>query len=428
MTTRTLFPVRGPTGKDYSIEFQTAADYATAWARLLERWRNADSVAHCLCRPAQSVPLVLRRYASSKVALARHPHTGPNHDGACRYFGPSVSGAIARAYQSGVVDEDDGIYKVQLAAGRTMREPLTDVEPVEPRLRRGPGVPRQRAMTALGLLKLLWEIAVLHEYRPAWAATRAKPASVAGLLLDAATDVRWGRAELSVSLQVGPAPAKGRLAEHNRSVAANAIKQRTRVVVVSRLKPYSDGAQTPAVDLAAHRHVPLAGWDCIRPFLSEAHAQGLERSFQRELVAWRNGEPTYAILMVQPKPTGEHFELVRIALMRVSPRAIPLDSGYEAQIEDALVVQGRTFDKPMRYIDGDDTLPDFRLLDTGGAPLPMEVFGLTDPAYQQRMREKETFYDQQPDPPGWWRWDAFAGHPIAPFPERALPRKQPSTS
>lgn len=415
MTTRTRFPVLGPTGKPYSPQFQTEDTYAAAWSRLLERWHAEGSASQCLCRPARPVPLVLRRYASGTVALARHPHTGPDHDGACRYYGPSITGALAHAYETGVAEEVDGVYKVRLATGRAMEEGETQATAVEPRPRLGPGIPRQRAMTTLGLLKLLWEIAALHEYRPAWAASRAKPASVAGLLLDAATNVRWGRASLSDSLQVGPAPRNGGLAAHNRHVAAAATEQRTRVVIVSRLKPYSDGTQTPAVVLAAKHRVPLAGWDCIRPFLREAHTHSLERSFQRELAAWRAGAPTYAVLIVQPQPEGEHFDLVRMALMRVSPRAIPLDSGYEAEVEDALVAQDRAFDKPMRYADGDDTLPDFRLLDAGDRPVPMEVFGRDDPDYRVRMEEKMVGYDREFTREGWWFWIASESSLMPPF-------------
>lgn len=425
MTTRTRFPVLGPTGQRYSPEFQTEDQFAANWTRLLERWRTEHSVVHCLCRPNQPVPLVVRRYATGTLALVRHPHTGPQHDGACRYFGPSTTEAIERAYESGVVVEDDGLYTVRLAAGRAMKEDTAEAVEVEPRPRLGPGVPRQRAMTALGLLKLLWEIAVLHQYRPVWAPARAKPSSVAGLLLNAAESVRWGRARLSRNLQVGSAPHNGRLAAHNRKVAAAAIEQRTRVVVVGCLQPYRTGGEgASAIDVAAGQCVPLDGQDCACPSLPKAHAQGLERSFQRELAAWRAGAPTYAVLIVQPAPEGEHFDLVRIALLRVSPRAIPLDSGYEAQVEEALAAQRRSFDKPMRYIDGDDTLPDFRLLDVGRAPLPMEVFGRADPEYQARMRKKEALYESLPDPPGWWRWDAFARDPIPPFPPTPAANKK----
>lgn len=150
---------------------------------------------------------------------------------------------------------------------------------------------------------------------------------------------------------------------------------------MGRLKPYSDGKEGRPADLATGQALPFAGWECIRPLLDVGHAQGLQRSFARELQGWRNGAVTYAIVIDQPQPEGSGFDLVELALLRVSPRAIPLDSSYEATAEDALVAQDRSFDKPMRYVDGDDTLPNFRLLDAGEHPVPMEVFGRNDPDY-----------------------------------------------
>lgn len=305
MTTRTLFPVQGPTGETYSSQYQTDASYAGAWSRRLREWRAAKGkgAVHCLCCRARPVPLVLRQRANNNVTLARHPHTGPDHDTACRYFGPSIAGAIARAYETGVVKEVDGLYQVRLAVGRTMHEPRDDVPPGEHRPLRGTSLPRQRAMTALGLLKLLWEIAVLHEYRPAWAAARAKPASVAGLLLAAAESIRWAKSSLANGLQVGSAYKTGRLVEHNRQVAASARKKGTRLVVVGCLRPYDAHARGRPVDLVAGQQIPLDGEECTRPVLSDGHAHGLQHSFNRELQAWRQGATVYAILIVNHRPT-----------------------------------------------------------------------------------------------------------------------------
>ncbi|MBO0395471.1 DUF1173 family protein [Stenotrophomonas maltophilia] len=423
MTTKTLFSVLGLDGTSYSAAFQTERAHATDWARLLGQWhgakRGAANSVQCQCRPAQSIPLVLRQYETGKFTLARYPGSGPQHDSTCRYFGPSISGAISNAYVDGVVKEDDGIYTVRLATGRSMQEALINTECVEPRPGQGPGVSKQRAMTTLGLMQLLWEIAGLHEYRPAWKETRANSPTVASLLLNAAADVRWGQAELRDSLQVASTARNGGLSKHNKDVAANAIKDRTRLVVIGRLKKYKAGTQASAVDLAASLRVPIEGVDCANPYLSKVQAQSLHHSFQRELSAWRTGATTYVALIVEPEAGQSYFNLVRIALMHVSPRAIPLDSSYEAQVEDALAGQNRTFVKPIRHVDGDATLPDFQLLDAGSSPLPMEVFGLNTPAYQTRMKEKEIYYNQQPNPPGWWRWDAFNGSPMPAFPARA---------
>lgn len=416
MTQKKLFPVLGPNGNIYNADFQTEDTYAASWAAMLGRWHSTAATVQCLCRKAAPPPLVIREYRGGKYGLARHPHTGPDHDSGCKYYGPSVKGGwMEHAYLPGVVEEDKGRYKVTLGVGRDMQEPHAGVPGVEIRPAHGDGAPRQSKMTALGLLTLLWEIAALHAYRPAWAATRAKPASISGLLLDAADDVRWGKSSLAKSLQVGSAPKIGRLVEHNKAVAVSSRKQRTRLIVIGRLKAYAPPDADRPVDLVAESPVPLAGWECVRPFLTEDHLRGLQHSFARELQAWRKGAATYAILIAEPRPASKYFDLLQIALMRVSERAIPLDSCHEAAVEEALVQAGRHFDKPMRYVQDDETLPDFRLLDTGASPMPMEVFGLTNPAYQARRQEKIAMYDREYTPTGWWYWDAFNGTPMPPI-------------
>lgn len=90
--------------------------------------------------------------------------------------------------------------------------------------------------------------------------------------------------------------------------------------------------------------------------------------------------------------------------MRVSPRFIPVDSGYKEIIEE----QERSFIKPLQFDADDDTLPDFLLTDTGGErALPMEVFGMKTPEYITRRNEKIAFYnDKYSDQGG--GWDAAA--------------------
>lgn len=209
------------------------------------------------------------------------------------------------------------------------------------------------------------------------------------------------------------------MANHNKRVAEGARKSRSRMVVIGLLKAHVTNGQPTGVDLAAGARVPFAGWGCAHLLLTEAHWDGLQRSFRRELEAWRKGSPTYAIAIVEPTRYGSNFDLVQIALMRVSPRAIPLDSGYEADVEDVLVAAERSFVKPIRYAEGDNTLPDFELLDVAHPPLPMEVFGLNSDEYAKRMQDKVAHYDQKHGPGGWWRWDAFSGVNVPALPPAA---------
>ncbi|AVU00508.1 DUF1173 family protein [Xanthomonas oryzae pv. oryzae] len=391
------------------------AQFKDKWQSLLRSWHMSKQQVQCLCRPSSPVRLVLRKNsASGVISLARHPHTGPDHDVECQYSGISTSGALSRAYESGAVEDTDGFYKIRLSAGRSMSAENSGVASPEPCVRSKAGLPRQGTLSCLGLLQLLWELAALNVYRPEWASKRADKKSIAGFLLNAAEGIRWSRASLDNSLQVGPALGKGGLFKHNQQVAATAKKNRTRVIVISPLVPHCTAQ--PACDFCENSPVPLVTGECIRPLLEQGHIYGLNRSFDRELNAWRKGALVYASLIIEPKQDGDGFKLVQIALMRVSPRAIPLDSDYEAEVEERLVSQSRRFDKPIRYADGDETLPDFRLLDVGTAPVILEVFGLKDADYNSRMQAKIIHYDNQFTPEGWWSWHAYKTQEMPPFP------------
>jgi len=98
-----------------------------------------------------------------------------------------------------------------------------------------------------------------------------------------------------------------------------------------------------------------------------------------------------------------------------------VDSDYEARIEALLVEQRRVFVKPLRYTEGDESLPDFELHDVGDAPYVMEVFGRNDLPYAARARDKSARNDARYGADGWWRWRAYTEAEPPEFPS-ARPR------
>lgn len=109
--------------------------------------------------------------------------------------------------------------------------------------------------------------------------------------------------------------------------------------------------------------------------------------------------------------------------MVVTPRFIPVDSGYEADVEARLCQEERSFLKPLRLDAEDDTLPDFVLTDLQGQrPMPMEVFGMKTAEYLARKQTKIAFYDSKYGREGWWFWDAAfdtTGKNIPSFPKQS---------
>ena len=95
---------------------------------------------------------------------------------------------------------------------------------------------------------------------------------------------------------------------------------------------------------------------------------------------------------------------------------IVIHSAHERLVADRLVIEGRSFIKPLRYdtSEEDAVFPDFLLTDVAGTPLPMEVWGLNSPDYLARRQEKLRHYGAR-----LWEWDVFSEKEMKPFPPRA---------
>ncbi|WP_336389644.1 DUF1173 family protein [Pantoea ananatis] len=203
-----------------------------------------------------------------------------------------------------------------------------------------------------------------------------------------------------------------------------AEKNKRRLVVVSILAGWNEAAE-----VRLQTTLPLGLFfgfpDLVLP---EDVRLRLERSFGRELGDWRRGMKVVVIAETEPpETTFRHFDgrnrpsscstVIDVALMTVSPRFIPLDSGYEAAVEEKLWQEKRAFIKPLCYDGEEDVFPDFVLKDVSGVDaLPMEVFGINTPEYQQRRQEKIAHYDLKYGAESWWHWNAYTTNEIPAFP------------
>lgn len=109
--------------------------------------------------------------------------------------------------------------------------------------------------------------------------------------------------------------------------------------------------------------------------------------------------------------------VIDVALMMVSPRFIPLDSGYGGAVEEKLWQEKSAFVKPLRYDGEEDVFPNFVLKDVPGVDaLPMEVFGMNTPEYLLRMQEKNSYYEAEYGVGHWWSWNAVEKSDMPAFP------------
>ena len=74
-----------------------------------------------------------------------------------------------------------------------------------------------------------------------------------------------------------------------------------------------------------------------------------QRSFADEIFAWQRGERVIVIAQLSTRPKSPYTDVLELGLMRVTSRLIPMDSEYEATVEEWLHSQGRRFEKPLRF-------------------------------------------------------------------------------
>ena len=403
-------------GKRYSSEFQTDQQYARSWKIILEKAYGTHAICQCPSNGSRKLS-IKRREDSDGFHLARFAGTGHEHSNECRYYAPAPERSGMQGYAAGVVEEgEDGSIRVRLARGIRVQDPRSEgCESDSVKRSAGKSKP---AMTLLGLLHLLWSESRLSTWYPAMEGKR-NSSIVNYALLQAAERVSASRMKLSeVLLLAAQKDSKG--AARNQAIAKSALSRDLRLVSISPLARYSPERHSEHMG-----RLPIAG-----PFgmpmlnLPSTVWATAARRFERELSAWRRGSRVISIAQFTQRK-GDSFlqgDVVELALMQVSERWIPVDSDYEGVIEGKLHAAGRSFDKPLRYdADESEVFPDFWLLDTG-KDFPLEVFGMSTPAYLERKDIKTAWYNREYGGEGWWSWNAAVdpkGKNIPPFPPKS---------
>ena len=413
-----IYPVQislGDQTQTYSPAFQTEAQFSQAWKKVL-MMAHGKAVVRCLCLGEGEKRLsVHSRSNSDHFHLARFPDTGPEHAEDCVFFGVDPNASGLGAYKRGVVEElDDGNVKIKLKVGLQQR--LTKAPEEGETTPKGPAMtkstrPGQSSMTLLGLLHYLWTNAGLNTWSPSMQGKR-NLGVIHHHLMRIASTTYAGRVKLAQNLLIGTPAADGSQGKINQAKSRTACDERRRLVVVAPLARYREGLETSST-------LPIAGFHGIPHLIlsDEIREHWLQR-FSRELGAWYTGEIAVVIAQTDPpKINGGSLqaEVIDMSTMWVTKEWIPVDSGFEALIAEKLVDEQRRFEKPLRFDSQDAVFPDFWLKDRG-APVPMEVWGMTTPDYQTRKAEKIAHYDSTYGPGNWWSWNGAAGDDIPAFP------------
>ncbi|QXI26236.1 DUF1173 family protein [Pseudomonas vanderleydeniana] len=389
-------------GKPFSTIVQTQHEYASAWKATLEKaYGRTHATCRCPGRGARKLA-IKRRDDTDGFHLARFAGTGPEHANECRFYAPAPERSGMQGYEVGVVEEgDDGTLRVRLARGLVER-PARASTLSGARLPQSTSGTRKRAMTLLGLLCLVWQEARLNIWYPAMEGKR-NSGQVHGLLRKTAHRIKAGRLMLHQVLMVSAAP-RSKAEAANRTVTQQVSKAGRRALVISPLARF-DVSQHDA----SMSRLPIAGRYGM-PYLNLAQEvwESAQKRFPSEVAAWTRGERVMVMaqLNLHPGKAQVQAEVTDLALMHISPRWIPLDSGYESILESTLAGTGRSFEKPLRYDAGEcEFFPDFWLLDMK-RDFPLEVFGMDTPGYLAQKARKTEWYNRVYGPDGWWSWEA----------------------
>ncbi len=397
-------------GKAFGVKTQTDRDRAEFWqATLKEAYLGKKPLTcGCLGNGAKQLSIHSRKQGNELYWLARYPATGSQHHPDCRFYSEDPAQSGLQGYVGSVVAETQEGLSISLSFGLMAQEKgdsgVSGTEVV-----RGLARPRQRVMTLLGVLHLLWTQARVNVWHPNMEGKRFW-ATVAYRIGKVAESIKCGGRELNNHLLIGKARADTAATSRNKTLVADAEKGGLRLVVLSLLGPWNRAMKDGKPSWA----LPLLYWDNGIPPLkmSSDMWRNLERSFPNSWAAWKQGGKVAVIAHVEltKSVSGKPgWEVLDVAIQAVTSEFIPVESSHEEEVAVLLAKEKRLFEKPLRYDASKmDVFPDFILLDCLRERYPMEVFGRSDEAYEDREADKRAYY-QEHFGGDWWCWKVASG-------------------
>ncbi|HEX4550332.1 MAG TPA: DUF1173 family protein [Pseudomonas sp.] len=404
------YSVRVPEAKyDCSKDYQKLPAKADAWQAQLKKAYGRS--AKCLCPGTGQKTLNIRHLkVLNRYVLARSANSGHEHASDCRFFSEAEYRTGLGSYVEGVVQEgDENDVSVRLSQAIQLRKKNDGADPKVdlPFDSRKPGR-TQRAMSLLGLLHLLWTRSGLNTWFPKMEGKR-DDSILQWILEQTAENIKTHRMTLEKVLL---SPAKN--GSRNRDVLDRAKKHQYRLIAVGVLQPFSGDVDDTLDQMQSLPLMSNSGMPTM--YLNGKPWADAQHSFAREIKAWKAGAKTIAIAFLSLRDNSRYYDVLEVALMRVSDMLIPLDSGLEGKVEAMLREQKRKFSKPLRFDTDDKTIPDFWLNDLSDE-FPMEVFGMNTTEYLLRRNHKITHYQSAYGQRlGWWYWDAYKDSSVTSIP------------
>ncbi|EIM98402.1 hypothetical protein WQE_24277 [Paraburkholderia hospita] len=375
-----------------SVPLEEIQDNPARFATRLERAKKTPGFAVCCCRPSTSekpLRLVVRRYGAL-FHLARWPEEGYLHDrSSCTFFadkGP-LEESPGRAHDA-IRNTPEGLNaKLDISLSvRTVAAVTRSVsnEPTRSNSR--------RSAPLLGFLQRIWMDSGLNQWSGGqqrnWGTCNAQ---ILALLVEGKMNGKPIQDVLHVMRRYEEAAQATLKAELDGFLSRiQTTKASTeRGVVIAEIK---------AIEPSKYGYVVKIRQTFETFYASTQLIEKAATSFRHAWAMMGKSDARIVAVLVLERTKDRNLRAIDLALQLCNSSFIPCDSGYEFAMANRLVEERRRFDKPMRLVDGDVMLPDFRLTDTAPATA-IEVYGMeSNDAYLARKATKQTLYAQRGEP------------------------------
>jgi Protein of unknown function (DUF1173) len=329
----------------------------------------------CLCANEDGidgVEMYVARLAGTHAGyiVKRMPNTGSHHAHDCpSYEPPTDTSGLGQVLGSAICEDPatgETTLKLDFPMSKIVGRSTAPTRGVE----RDSVTSTGTKLSLRGLLHYLWDHAELTRWQPGFAGKRTWGTVRKHLLQAADNKVARGdslRSRLYIpevfAIDQREVLNARRMAQWSPAFAAPGQPQHLMLLIaeVKEILPARYGFK------AVIKHLPDQAFA-----LDEQLYRRLGRRFESELAVWGAAEDIHMIIIATfgIEPSGIPT-IVELSLMPVTRQWLPVENGFEQQLIDRLVAEGRSFVKGLRYnLAADSALASATLTDCeGSAPL-----------------------------------------------------------
>lgn len=406
-------PGRGEIQPTYLIGGQRWHRDEPGFAEAMAQAHEHHQRPRCLCQPDANglgIEMYVARWADGYI-VKRMPDTGSQHAAHCPSYEPSaeLSGLGALLGNAIVEDPSTGETTLKLDFPMTKLPGRSTLPAASSTI--SSVTTQGNKLSLRGLLHYLWDQAELTHWQPGYAGKRTWNTVRRHLLMAAENKLARGHALGSrlyipevFSVEQRDALKARRMAQWSPVITTTNQPQHLMLLIaeVKEIVPARFGYK------AVVKHLP------DQPFLlDEQLYRRLGRHFEPVLALWGATDDLHMVIIATfgVADTGLPT-IVELSLMPVTRCWLPIESGFELQLIERLVAEGRSFVKGLRYGQSESSVIASATLTDCGESTPLLYVAQTTP--NEGSQSVDTDGPRMPV----WRWNPSA-EAMPPLPARA---------